>query len=42
MFIQKEDYNYLIYNLLLVLNYLECTEESKAFKDFRRIGKVMH
>ena len=41
MFIQKEDYNYLIYNLLLVLNYLECTEESKAFKDFRRIAYIL-
>lgn len=41
MFIQKEDYNYLIYNLLLVLSHLECTEESKAFKDFRRIAYIL-
>lgn len=41
MFIQKEDYNYLIYNLLLVLNHFGCIEENMAFKDFRRIAYIL-
>lgn len=41
MFIQKEDYNYLIYNLILVLDGLGCLDESKPFKDFRRIAYIL-
>ncbi|MFD2914141.1 hypothetical protein [Psychroserpens luteus] len=41
MFIQKEDYNYLCYNLILILNKLECTEESNEFRDFRKIAYLV-
>lgn len=38
MFIQKEDYNFLAYNLLVFLKTLGCTEETKKFRDFRKIA----
>lgn len=41
MFIQKEDYNFLTYNLLLLLNEMDCTSESKKFNDFRRIAYLI-
>jgi hypothetical protein len=41
MFIQKEDYNYLIYNLLLILETLGCNNESTAFHDFRKIAYLI-
>jgi hypothetical protein len=41
MFIQKEDYNYLIYNLLLILETLSCNNESNAFHDFRKIAYLI-
>ncbi len=41
MFIQKEDYNFLTYNLLILLYSLECTEESKKFRDFRKIAYLI-
>ncbi len=41
MFIQKEDYNFLAYNLLVLLDTLGCTEESKKFRDFRKIAYLV-
>jgi hypothetical protein len=41
MFIQKEDYNYLCYNLILLLNNLGCTNESNEFRDFRKIAYLV-
>lgn len=41
MFIQKEDYNFLTYNLLILLNALDCSNESKRFKDFRKIAYLI-
>ncbi|WP_179347665.1 hypothetical protein [Winogradskyella pacifica] len=41
MFIQKEDYNYLCYNLILILNNLGCTKESNEFRDFRKIAYLV-
>lgn len=41
MFIQKEDYNFLIYNTLLILDTLECNSESKQFSDFRKIAYLV-
>lgn len=41
MFIQKEDYNYLIYNIILVLDGFDCVNKSKPFKDFRRIAYIL-
>lgn len=34
------DYNYLTYNLLVVLNALDCCSESKAFNDHRVLGLI--
>lgn len=41
MFIQQEDYNYLCYNLILILDTLECIEEDKRFRDFRKIAYLI-
>lgn len=41
MFIQKEDYNYICYNLILILSKLGCTKESYQFKDFRKIAYLV-
>ena len=41
MFIPKEDYNYLIYNTLLILNELNCLSEATAFNDFRKIAYIL-
>jgi len=41
MFIQNEDYNFLTYNLLILLNELDCTSEKKKFRDFRRIAYLI-
>ena len=41
MFIQKEDYNYLIYNLILLLDNLECFNQDKMFSDFRKIAYLV-
>jgi hypothetical protein len=41
MFIQKEDYNFLAYNLLLLLDTLDCSGERKTFKDFRKIAYLI-
>ncbi len=41
MFIPKEDYNYLIYNILLILNDLNCINERMSFSDFRRIAYIL-
>lgn len=41
MFIQREDYNFLTYNFLLILNEMDCTSESKKFNDFRRIAYLI-
>ena len=37
MFIQKEDYNFLTYNFLILLKELDCINYQKRFTDFRRI-----
>jgi predicted transport protein len=41
MFIQKEDYNFLAYSTIVLLNSLECTSETKKFKDFRKIAYLV-
>jgi len=41
MFIQKEDYNFLTYNLLILLYVLDCSNESKRFRDFRKIAYLI-
>lgn len=41
MFIQKEDYNFLAYNTIILLDALECTSESRKFKDFRKIAYLV-
>jgi hypothetical protein len=41
MFIQKEDYNFLAYNTIVLLNALDCTSETKRFKDFRKIAYLI-
>jgi len=41
MYIHREDYNFLTYNLLLVLFVFECFSESKSFTDFRKIAYLI-
>lgn len=41
MFIQKEDYNYLCYNLILLLDHLGCKNENQSFKDFRKAAYLI-
>lgn len=41
MFIQKEDYNFLTYNLLILLYTLKCTSSQKRFKDFRKVAYLI-
>jgi hypothetical protein len=42
MYIQKEDYNFLTYNVLLVLKQFNANSESSSFKDFRKIAYLVH
>ena len=41
MFIQKEDYNFLAYSTIILLKSLDCTAETKKFKDFRKIAYLV-
>lgn len=41
MFIQREDYNFLTYNLLLLLDTLECYSEGSRFKDYKKIAYLI-
>ena len=41
MFIQKEDYNFLTYNLLVLLNSLKCHSIKTRFRDFRKIAYLI-
>lgn len=41
MFIQKEDYNFLAYSTIILLKALDCTDETKKFKDFRKIAYLV-
>ncbi|WP_419777816.1 hypothetical protein [Malaciobacter marinus] len=41
MFIQREDYNFLTYNFLILLNELNCVNEDKRFNDFRKIAYLI-
>lgn len=41
MFIQKEDYNYLAYSTILLLNSFDCTTEATRFRDFRKIAYLV-
>lgn len=41
MFIQKEDYNFLTYNLLLLLKYLGATSKESRFQDYRKISYLI-
>ena len=41
MFIQQEDYNYLIYNLIIVLLVYECNNSNSVFKDYRKIAYLI-
>ena len=42
MYIQKEDYNLLTYNMLLVLMVFNAKSESTRFRDFRKIAYLTH
>ncbi len=41
MFIQKEDYNFLAYSTIILLKSLDCTDETKRFRDFRKIAYLV-
>lgn len=41
MYIQREDYNFLTYNILLVLNQFNAKSENTKFKDFRKIAYLV-
>lgn len=41
MFIQREDYNFLTYNFLILLNELNCVSEVRKFNDFRKIAYLI-
>lgn len=41
MFIQKEDYNFLTYNLIILLYSLKCTSSERKFKDFRKVAYLI-
>jgi hypothetical protein len=41
MFIQKEDYNFLTYNFLLILKYLDANSKESKFHDFRKISYLI-
>lgn len=41
MFIQREDYNFLTYNFLILLNELNCLSKDKKFNDFRKIAYLI-
>lgn len=41
MFIQKEDYNFLTYNILLLLKHLKATSKESKFQDFRKISYLV-
>ena len=41
MYIQKEDYNFLTYTFLILLNELKCISYDKKFNDFRRIAYLI-
>lgn len=41
MFIQKEDYNFLTYNLLLILKYLGANSKESKFQDYRKIAYLI-
>lgn len=41
MFIQKEDYNFLTYNIILILKHLDATSKKSKFQDFRKISYLV-
>lgn len=41
MFIQKEDYNFLTYNILLILKHLDATSKESKFHDFKKISYLV-
>lgn len=38
MFIKEEDYNFLTYNILIILNSLRCIEKERVLKDHRKLS----
>jgi len=42
MFIQKEDYNFLTYNLLLLLKILGANSRESRFQDYKKIAYLIH
>lgn len=42
MFIQKEDYNFLTYNLLLLLKYYGAVSKESKFQDFKKISYLIN
>jgi hypothetical protein len=38
MFIKGEDFNFLAYNILILLDQLDCNSEAKAFRDHRKLA----
>lgn len=41
MFIKGEDFNYLTYNILILLDSLRCHDQQKAFKDHHKIAYLI-
>ncbi|MEA3451874.1 MAG: hypothetical protein U9Q83_08215 [Bacteroidota bacterium] len=41
MFIESEDYNFLAYNLLILLDEMKCYNKKRRFKDFRKIAYLI-
>jgi hypothetical protein len=42
MFIQKEDYNFLTFNLLVLLKVLGANSKESKFQDFRKVAYLTH
>ena len=42
MFIQKEDYNFLTYNLIILLKILRANSIESKFQDYRKIAYLIH
>ncbi len=41
MFLQREDYYFLAYNILIILNELNCVEGKRTFRDHRKLSFII-
>ena len=41
MFIKDEDYNYLTYNILIILDYLKCYSQDKTFTGYMKLAVLI-